>query len=114
MISRLSFSGAVKLSTLDGEEMANWISGCKIKKYNTPLTIDEELGHLHKARWRQKKKKLIAKMAQEEAWEQAKKHKEQGLVVPIVMGLSKCHMFSIIIDNIEKDKDETVPPFIAI
>ena len=28
VISGLSSSGAVKLSTLDGEEMANWISGC--------------------------------------------------------------------------------------
>ena len=66
MISGLSSSGAVKLSTLDGEEMANWISGCRIKKYNTPLTI-EELECLHKARWRQEKKKSIAEMAQEEA-----------------------------------------------
>ena len=32
VISRLSSSGAIKLSTLDGEEMANQISGCRIKK----------------------------------------------------------------------------------
>ena len=66
MISKLSSSGAVKLSTLDGKEMANWISGCRIKKYNLPLTT-EELGCLHKARWRLEKCKLVAKMAQEEA-----------------------------------------------
>ena len=66
MVSGLSSSGAVKLSTLDGEEMANWISGCRIKKYNIPLTTSE-LERLHKARWRQKKQKLIAEMAQEEA-----------------------------------------------
>lgn len=37
MISRLSSSGGVvKLSTL-GDEMPNWISGCRIKKYNVPL-----------------------------------------------------------------------------
>ena len=66
MILGLSSSGAVKLSTLDGKEMANWISGCQIKKYNTPLTT-LELECLHKARWRQEKQKLVAKMAQEEA-----------------------------------------------
>ena len=29
-------------------------------------------------------------------------------------GLSKCHKFSIIIDNIKKDEDKTPPPFIAV
>ena len=38
VISGLSSNSAVRLSTLDGEEMANWISGCMIKKYNLPLT----------------------------------------------------------------------------
>ena len=38
VISGLSTSGAVKLSTLDGEEMPNRISGCHVKKYYTPLT----------------------------------------------------------------------------
>ena len=37
----LSSSGAIKLLTLDEEEMANWISVCRIKKYNTPLTTEE-------------------------------------------------------------------------
>ena len=32
MISRLSASVAVKLSTLEGEEMPKWISGCRLKK----------------------------------------------------------------------------------
>ena len=67
MISRLLSNGAVKLSTLDGKEMANPINGCCIKKYNLSLTIIEELEHLHKARWRQEKQKVVAKMAQEEA-----------------------------------------------
>ena len=93
--------------------MANWISGCGIKKYNTPLTI-EELERLHKARWRQEKKKLVAEMAQEEAWERARKCKQCGMVVPTVMGLSKCHKFSMITNDKEKDKDKTPPPFIAI
>ena len=72
VISGLSSSGAVKLSTLDGEEMPNWISGCRIKKYLSPLT-QQELNRLHKAKWRQEKKKLVAEMAQEEARERAQK-----------------------------------------
>ena len=66
VISGLSSSSAVKLSTLDGKEMSNWISGCQIKKYNTPLTT-LELERLHEAQWRQNKQKLVAEMAQEEA-----------------------------------------------
>lgn len=41
VISRLSSSGAVKIATLDSEEMPNWISGCRIKKYTTPLTTEQ-------------------------------------------------------------------------
>ena len=35
------------------------------------------------------------------------------MVVPLAMGLSKHHKFSIITDNIGKDKDKTPPPFIV-
>ena len=66
VISRLSSSGAVKIATLDGEEMPNWINACRIKKYTTPLTT-EQLNQLHKAKWRTEKQKLVAEMAQEEA-----------------------------------------------
>ena len=34
VIESLSPSGAVWLATLDGEPMANWISGCRLKKYH--------------------------------------------------------------------------------
>ena len=66
VISRLSSNGAVKTATLDGQEMPNWISGCRIKKYTMPLTT-EQLNRLHKAKWRIEKKKLVAQMAQKEA-----------------------------------------------
>ena len=70
VISRLSSSGAVKIATLDGEEMPNWINGCRIKKYTTPLTT-KQLDRLHKAKWQREKQKLVAEMAQEEAWQRA-------------------------------------------
>ena len=113
MILRISSNGAVKLSTLDGEEMANWISGCRIKKYNTPLTT-LELERLHKARWRQEKQKLVAEMAQEEAQERARKCKQRGMVVPLAMGLSKLYKFTITMIDNEDDEDKTPPPFIAV
>ena len=53
-------------------------------------------------------------MAQEEASEWAKKLKQQGLVVPLVIGLSKHHKFKIIIDDRKKDEDKTLSPFIAV
>ena len=34
----ISANGMGNLSTLDSKEMANWINGCRIKKYNTLLT----------------------------------------------------------------------------
>ena len=40
IIHDLSASGAVHLATLDGEPMANWISGCRLKKYHETLTPD--------------------------------------------------------------------------
>ena len=112
VISGLSSSGAVKISTLDGEEMPNWISGCRIKKYNIPLT-QTELDRLHKAKWRQEKRKLVAEMAQEEARERVNKRRMRG-VVPLAEGLSKCCKFSITELEDEESKEEMPPLFIAI
>ena len=49
IIHDLSASGAVHLATLDGEPMANWISGCRLKKYHETLTPDI-LERLHAAK----------------------------------------------------------------
>ena len=49
MIEEISPSGAVKLSTLDGETVSKWISGCRIKKYEMPLTNDM-LERMHAAK----------------------------------------------------------------
>ena len=55
-----------QLDFVDGEEMPNWLSGCRIKKYHTPLTT-EQLEKLHQAKWQKAKKCLMIEMAQEEA-----------------------------------------------
>ena len=49
VVEEISAGGAVKLSTLDGEIMSNWISGCRLKKYQLPLT-NEMLERMHAAK----------------------------------------------------------------
>ena len=67
VIEEISSSGAVKLLTLDGETISNWISGCQIKKYELPLTNDM-LEHMHAT----KNRKEIAKMQKVEAQAKSK------------------------------------------
>ena len=64
----------MKLSTLEGEEMPNWISGCRIKKYHKPLT-QNELNLLHQAKWQKERKKIEIELAQEEAKLRVQKRK---------------------------------------
>jgi len=45
-IQDISTSGALHLDMLDGEQMTNWLSGCK---YHEPLTF-EMVQHLHDAK----------------------------------------------------------------
>ena len=54
--------------------MPNWISGCKIKLYEKPLTY-EQLDKLHQPKWWQAKKELEIDGAQEEA--KARAHKKK-------------------------------------
>ena len=60
VIHNLSPSRAVHLATLDGEPMASWISGCRLKKYYEPLT-QEILNRLHATKERNKQKAEIKK-----------------------------------------------------
>ena len=60
VIHDLSASGAVHLATLDGEPMANWISGCRLKKYHEPLTEDI-LNRLHAAKEHKQRKQSNSK-----------------------------------------------------
>ena len=46
--------------------MPNWISGCRLKKYYTPLT-QEKLNTLNEAKWRKRNNELKAEKAREEA-----------------------------------------------
>ncbi|MCO5558815.1 hypothetical protein L7F22_012403 [Adiantum nelumboides] len=66
VIQDISPSGAINLATLEGEEMPNWISGCRLKKYHLPL-ITDMLAKIHSAKERKSKLKEIKAEAQEEA-----------------------------------------------
>ena len=72
VIHDLSTSGAVHLATLDGEPMANWISGCRLKKYHETLTTDI-LEQLHAAKVRKQTKENQKITAIAEAKERAAK-----------------------------------------
>ena len=49
VIHDISTSGAIRLATLDGEQMLNWMSGCRLKKYHETLTPDM-LERIHAAK----------------------------------------------------------------
>ena len=75
LIHSISSSGAIKLATLDGQEMPNGISGCRLKKYYLPLTQDI-LDRTHAARQRKQKAEQQIQQAQTEAKERAAKRKQ--------------------------------------
>ena len=90
--------------------MLNWLSGCRIKKYHVPLTT-EQLERLHHAKWRHEKKKLVVKMAQEEAKLRAQKQKQkQKQAIPLQQGVGKQYKIEII-DDLNED---TLLPFIEV
>ncbi|MCO5606319.1 hypothetical protein L7F22_060506 [Adiantum nelumboides] len=76
VIHDISSSGAIKLATLEGEEMPNWIRGCRLKKYHLPLTT-KMLVRIHSAKERKNKLKETKAQAQEEARIRILKRKEK-------------------------------------
>lgn len=75
MIHDISSIGAVKLATLEGEEMPNWISGCKLKKYYLSLT-PEMVFKIHYAREQKQMQARIKQQAKDEAKERMAKRKQ--------------------------------------
>ena len=75
VIHDISTSGALRLATLDGEQMPNWISGCRVKKYLKPLTI-EMLECIHKAKERAQTSLHLKQVAQHEAKQRQDQHKQ--------------------------------------
>ncbi|MCO5612383.1 hypothetical protein L7F22_066650 [Adiantum nelumboides] len=103
VIEDVSPSGAVKLSTLDGEPMANWISGCRLKKYYLPLT-NKLLEKMHAAKQRRIKKQQIIEEAQQEA--RIRVHKRKAAL--------RNHQFAVPINNLMTRKQLEVPSTDAV
>ena len=66
VVKDISSSGAIKVATLEGGEMSNWISGYRIKKYLEPLT-QEMLQQIHNAKKIDQEKRRVIKEAKDEA-----------------------------------------------
>ena len=75
IIHDISRSGAVRLATLDGEQMLNWMSGCRIKKYHEALTPNM-LERIHAAKQRKEKAETMKAEALKESRERAQKCKK--------------------------------------
>ena len=66
VIHSLLSSGAVKLATLDGEEMSTFINGSRLKKFYEPLT-QPMLDQIHSAKTKKEALETLKLEAQEEA-----------------------------------------------
>ncbi|MCO5604782.1 hypothetical protein L7F22_058953 [Adiantum nelumboides] len=66
VIHDISSSGAIKLATLEGEEILNWISGCRLKNNHLPLTSNM-MAKTQSAKERKNKVEETKAHAQEEA-----------------------------------------------
>ena len=87
VINDLSPSGAVRLESLDGEPMANFINDSRLKKYNEPLT-QEMLDRMHIAKTKKEQAEQLKLQAFKEAQERAlraKARRQQMRVMPIAM-----------------------------
>ena len=76
MIHSLLSSGAVKLATLDREEMSAFINGSRLKKFYEPLT-QPMLEQVHLAKTKKQALETLKRKAQEEAQQRKLKMKER-------------------------------------
>ena len=83
VINELTTGGAVRLETLDGEPMANFINGSCLKRFHEPLT-QEMLEKMHAARTRKEALETMKKEAREEARQRAAKAKSRRHQVSMV------------------------------
>lgn len=72
VIQTILNSGAIRLATLDGQEMTAFINGSRFKKFYEPLTQDM-LDQLHTA----KSKKQALEMLKQDAIDEAKARKQR-------------------------------------
>ena len=76
IINTITSGGAVRLVTLDGHSMANFINGSRLRRYHEPLT-EEILARMHTARNEKERKAQMIADAQAEAKLRAQKNKDR-------------------------------------
>ena len=96
MIHSLLSNGAVKLATLDGEEMSAFINVSRLKKFYEPLT-QPMLEQIHLAKTKKQALETLKREAQEEAQQRKLKIKERKEAQVYVVNCSD---------------SEDVPPFL--
>ena len=75
VVNQLLRSGAVRLETLEGAEMPNFINGSRLKLYEERLT-EEMLEKLHRAKTYKEGQRLLREEAQKEAQRHRKRMRE--------------------------------------
>ena len=90
-------SGAIKLATLDGEEMTTFINRSRLKKFYEPLT-QGMLDQLHLAKTKKAALELLKQDAQAEAKQRKQKMKVQQVTRVCVVNRSEL---------------DTIPPFLV-
>ena len=101
VFNELSPSGVVRLETLDGEPMANYINGSRLKLYHEPLT-QEILDRMHAAKTQTTQAELLKQKAKKEANERARAAKATRRL--------KAKMLTLSIKS-EDEEDPFVQPF---
>ena len=91
VIHSLLSSGAVKLATLDGEEMSTFINGSRLKRFYEPLT-QPMLEQIHSAKTKKEDLETLKREAQEEAqqWKLKMKERKEAQVYVVDHSDSNC------------------------
>ena len=76
VINTITSGGAIRLETLDGHQMANFINGSRLRRYHEPLT-EEILARLHAAKNEKERQAQLIAEAQMEAKLRAQKNRER-------------------------------------
>ena len=101
VVSELTLSGAVRLETLEGAQMPNFINGSRLKKYEEPLTEDM-LQQLHAAKTYKEGQEQLKAKAQQESKERTKQ----------INARRQAQILTIITQNTEEElEEEFVEPF---
>ena len=100
VVSVLTSSGAVRLETLEGVQMPNFINGSHLRKYEEPLT-EEMLQQLHVAKTHKEGQAQLKAQAQEEARERRKQ----------IKACQQAQILAISTPRVEESNKEFVKPF---